>query len=33
MNPVPVIFTVVPPLVVPEVGVSEEMVGVGATYL
>ncbi len=30
MNPVPVIVTVVPPLVVPEVGVSEEMVGVGA---
>ena len=31
MNPVPVMVTVVPPLVVPDVGVSEAMVGVGAT--
>ena len=30
MNPVPVILTVVPPLVVPDVGVSEVTVGVGA---
>jgi hypothetical protein len=30
---VPVIVTVVPPAVVPEVGVNEEMVGAGATYL
>ena len=29
MNPVPVMVTVVPPLVVPDVGVSEVMVGVG----
>ena len=30
MRPVPVIVTVVPPLVVPDVGVNEVMVGVGA---
>ena len=33
MNPVPVILTVVPPLVVPDVGVSEVTVGVGAMKL
>ena len=33
MNPVPVILTVVPPLVVPDVGVSEVTVGVGAVEL
>ena len=33
MNPVPVMVTVVPPLVVPDVGVSEVMVGVGAMIL
>ena len=30
-RPVPVMATVVPPLVVPEVGVTEEIVGAGAT--
>ena len=33
MNPVPVMVTVVPPLVVPDVGVSEVMVGVGGHEL
>jgi len=32
-NPVPVIVTVVEPLVVPVAGVNVEIVGVGATYL
>jgi hypothetical protein len=32
MNPVPVMDMVVPPRVVPEVGVKDVMVGNGATY-
>ena len=31
MRPVPVMVTVVPPVVVPVVGVNEVMVGAGAT--
>jgi hypothetical protein len=30
-SPVPVMMTLVPPMLGPEVGVNEEMVGVGAT--
>jgi hypothetical protein len=32
-SPVPVMATEVPPLVVPDVGVNEEMVGVGGVNL